>query len=180
MELVSLENLREVLEQYGQDVRNTYQDRLINNDRISSGDLLNSVEYQVVSNGIEYEVQLSLEKYWKYLEYGIPGQEKNKDRPFNNPGWKAFPSILEWITVKPVLPRPNRNRGGKLPSPKSLAFLITRSIVKNGIEPGKEMRSALFEVNQRYKDKLIVALKRDTEVLLKVVQGGIQGSVPTY
>jgi len=177
MELLNLENVMATLQEYAQEVRNLYQDKLIEGDRISSGKLLNSVEYQVVDNGREYLVQLSLEEYWKYLEYGVSGAD-NTTSPFKNPGWGAYPHILEWIKVKPVLPRPDRN--GKLPSQKSLAYLITRSIVHNGTMPGGELKDTLDEVNARYKDKLIYSLRKDTESILKVMVGGIQGSVPEY
>ena len=177
MELINLQNVMETLEQYAQEVRNIYQDKLIEGDRIASGKLLNSVEYQVVFNGVEYEVQLTLEKYWKYLEYGIQGG-KNTSSPFSNPGWKAYPFILEWIKVKPVLPRPDKN--GRIPSQKSLAYLITRAIGKNGTRPGGEMQDAIDEVNARYKDKLVYALHQDMETLMKVMVGYIQGSVPEF
>lgn len=178
MELINLSNVMAVLEEYAIEVRNLYQDKLVENDRIASGKLLNSVEYQVVFNGMEYEVQLTLEKYWKYLEYGISGKEKNTDRPFGHTGWGAYPSILEWVKVKPVLPRPGKNK--KLPTPQSLAGAITASIIKNGIEPGGEMKDAIDEVNARYKDKLVFALSRDTEMIMKVIVGEIKGDVPTY
>lgn len=178
MELLNLENVMATLQEYAQEVRNLYQDKLIEGDRISSGKLLNSVEYQVVDNGREYLVQLSLEEYWKYLEYGVSGKEKNTNRPFGHTGWGALPHILEWVQVKPVLPRPDKN--GKLPTPRTLAGAITASIIKNGIEPGNELHDAVDEVNARYKDKLIYSLRKDTENILKVAVGGIQGSVPEY
>ena len=177
MELLNLKNVMETLERYAQDVRNLYQDNLIRGDRISTGKLLNSVEYQVINNGVEYEVQLTLEKYWKYLEYGLNGSE-NPSSPFSNPGWKAYPFILDWIKVKPVLPRPNDN--GRLPSPKSLAYLITRSIREKGTEPGNELQDALDQVNEAYKDKLVYALQQDLDVIMKVIVGQIRGDVPEY
>lgn len=177
-ELINFDNVMETLEQYAQDVRNLYQDKLIQADRIASGKLLNSVEYQVVFNGVEYEVNLTLEKYWKYIEYGLQGG-KNTSSPFANPGWKAFPFILEWVKVKPVLPRPDKNTG-RIPSQKSLAYLITRAIGKNGTLPGGEMKDAIDEVNERYKDKLVYALQKDLETLMKVMVGYIQGSVPEF
>ena len=176
MELLNLENVMATLQEYAQEVRNLYQDKLIEGDRISSGKLLNSVEYQVVDNGREYLVQLSLEKYWKYLEYGVQGKE-NATSPFENPGWKAFPHILEWVKVKPVLPRPNQ---AKIRRPESLAGAITAAIVKNGTMPGGELKDTLDEVNARYRDKIIYSLRKDTENILKVMVGGIQGSVPEY
>lgn len=166
------------LEEYAQQVRNTYQDNLINNDRISSGKLLNSVEYQVVHNGIEYEVQLTLESYWKYLEYGIQGKDENFDRPFNHTTWGAYQHILDWVKVKPVLPRPGKN--GKLPTPKSLAGAITASIIKSGIKPGNELQDAIDKVNAVFKDKLVIAIQKDMDTLLKVMVGEIQGKRPEY
>lgn len=177
MELLNFDNLMATLEDYAQEVRNLYQDKLIEGDRISSGKLLNSIEYDVIQGENEYSVTLSLEEYWKYLEYGVSGKD-NTSSPFMNPGWGAYPHILNWINVKPVLPRPDKN--GKLPSQKSLAYLITRSIVENGTQPGGELKDTLEEVNARYKEKLIIAIRKDTENLLKVMVGGIQGSVPTY
>ena len=177
MELINLTNVMETLEQYAQEVRNLYQDKLIENDRIASGQLLNSIEYQVIHNGVEYEVQLTLEKYWKYLEHGISGKEHNTDRPFKHTTWGAYNAILEWVKVKPVLPRPDKD--GKLPTPKTLAGAITASLIKNGIEPGNEMRDSIQEVNARYKDKLVIALHKDMEVIMKVLVGDFQGSVPS-
>ena len=110
----------------------------------NSGKLLNSIEYQVTQGENEYVVSLSLEEYWKYLEYGVSGKD-NTSSPFKNPGWGAYPHILNWINVKPVLPRPDKN--GKLPSQKSLA--ITRSIVQNGTQPGGELKDTLHHPEHR-------------------------------
>lgn len=176
MELLNFDNLMATLEEYAQEVRNEYQDRLITNDRIASGQLLNSIEYGVNYNGVEYVVTLTLEKYWKYLEYGLRGKE-NPDSPFPNPGWKAYPAILEWVKVKPVLPRPNQV---KIRRPEQLAGAIVAAMAKNGTQPGKEMKSALFEVNERFKDKIVIALRKDLDVIMKVMVGGIFGNVPTY
>lgn len=169
MELLNFDNLMATLQDYAQEVRNLYQDKLIEGDRISSGKLLNSIEYNVVQGENEYQVTLTLEKYWKYLEYGISGKEKNTNRPFPNTNWGAYKHILEWINVKPVLPRPDKN--GKLPTPERLAGAITASLIRNGIDPGNELHDTLEEVNARYKEKLIIAIRKDTEDLLKVMVG---------
>lgn len=163
MELINLNNVMEVLEQYAQEVRNRYQDRLIQDDRIASGDLLNSVEYQVVRNGMTYEVQLRLEDYWKYVEYGT------------KPHFPPMDKILEWIRVKPVLPRPNDN--GDLPTPQQLAYLIARSISLHGTEGTEDLEETLLDINQRYKDKLVIALHQDMDTIMKVVVGEIKGSL---
>lgn len=175
MELINLENVMQTLQEYAQEVRNLYQDNLIKKDKIASGDLLNSVEYQIIRNGQTYLVQLRLADYWKYVERGVRGKE-NPGSPYDNPGWKAYPFILKWIDVKPVLPRPLEN--GDLPTQRQLAAMITHSIEEKGIKATNALGDAIQEVNQRYKDKLVIALHKDMEVLMKVLVGTIQGSVP--
>lgn len=165
MELINLTNVMATLEEYGQEVRNLYQDNLIKSGRIASGGLLNSVEYQVVVNGQGYEVQLRLEDYWKYVEYDT------------KPHFPPLDKILRWIMVKPILPRPNDR--GEIPTPKQLAYLIGRAISEHGTKGTHDMRDAIDEVNARYKDKLVIALHDDLETIMKVVVGGIQGRVPT-
>lgn len=163
MELINLEHVRGVLEEYAQAVRNLYQDNLIRSDRIASGDLLNSVEYRVIQDGTEYEVQLSLAEYWKYVEYDT------------KPHWPPVSAIREWIRVKPVLPRPDAN--GRIPTPQSLAFLIGRKISREGTEGSHDLERAIDAVNREYRDKLVIALSQDTDTLMKVIVGEIRGSL---
>jgi len=177
MELLNFDNLMAVLQEYAQEVRNLYQDNLIRNDRIATGGLLNSVEYQVMFNGVAYEVQLKLEEYWKYVE------EDTK------PHWPPMNKILEWISAKPIIPRPDDR--GRIPTPKQLAFLIGRAMagkspnqsnLKNpngGTEGTHDLQSAIEVVNARYRDKIVYAIGKDTEVITKVILGGIKGAVPS-
>ena len=163
MELINLEHVRGVQEEYAQAVRNLYQDNLIRSDRIASGDLLNSVEYRVIQDGAEYEVQLSLAEYWKYVEYDT------------KPHWPPVSAIREWIRVKPVLPRPDAH--GRIPTPQSLAYLIGRKISREGTEGSHDLERAIDAVNREYRDKLVIALSQDTDTLMKVIVGEIRGSL---
>ena len=43
-------------------------------------------------------------------------------------------AILQWIKIKPVIPRPDEN--GKIPTPEQLAFLIGRAMA--GKSPNQE------------------------------------------
>ena len=164
MELINLSHVMATLEEYAQEVRNQYQDNLILDDRIASGELLNSVEYQIVQNGMVYEVQLRLQDYWKYVEYGT------------KPHFPPVDKILEWVMVKPVIPRPNDE--GDIPTPKQLAFLIARKISEHGTDGSEALEEAILDVNQKFKDKLIIALQQDMDVIMKVIVGDFQGHVP--
>lgn len=154
MELLSFENLRQTLEEYGQEVRNLYQDKLITHDRIASGELLNSVEFQVEGDGQRWEVSLNVAEYWKYVE--------NDTRPH----WPPVNKILEWIRAKPVLPRPDKN--GKLPTPEGLAFLIARKISRAGTKGTHDLEESIEEINERYRDKIALAIAKDGETFYKL------------
>ena len=146
--LISFDNLQAVLLEYGKEVRNQYQLNLIHSDRVASGELLNSCEFDLKLTDKTYQVRLELADYWKYVEYG------------RNPG--KFPptsKILDWIMIKPVIPRPDRN--GKLPTPKQLAFLIGRKIANEGYEGSKDLEKANDSLIKRYEPKIVAALAKD-------------------
>lgn len=159
-------NLYAALEAYGEEVRQLYQLRLISEDKRATGNLINTVESFVVSNGEEFIVTFRLQDYFKYVEEGISPAGK-----YGNPSWKAYPFILNWIRVKPVLPRPLSN--GKLPTEKQMAYLITRKIVNEGIDPGFQLRDSIDSINSYYLPIFQEALEKDFDSYASYVFGKI-------
>ena len=148
-------NLTQALYEYGEQVRDMYKKKLLDADAKASGKLINSVKAFVAYRGIEFEVFLELEDYWKYVEQGIQPAGKYK-----NPGWKAYPFILKWIQVKPVLPTPDK-KTGELPTEKQLAFLITNKIVNKGIDRRPLLADSIEAVNRYYMKELEEAIQKD-------------------
>jgi len=154
--LISFDNLEAVLLEYGQEVRNQYQLNLVHSDRIASGELLNSCEFGMQVNGTTYSVYLEMADYWKYIEYGRqPGKFPPPDK------------ILDWIMVKPVMPRPDSR--GKLPTPKQLAYLIGRKIRDEGYEGSGDLKNATDSLIDKYRPKIIAALSKDLGSYLKKI-----------
>lgn len=172
-ELLNLSNLRSLLEDMARDVRDGYKEELERNGHYTTlgpdaRKLLNSIRTQVVVRDTAYEVTMTLEHYWKYVEEGVKG-DRNSTSPYNNPGWKAYPHIARWIEFKPILPRPGAN--GRIPTPKSLAYLLTRSIVKHGTRGTHDLEKTKDAVITAYRDKLEAALQRDLyDYILKVTK----------
>ena len=83
------------------------------------------------------------------------------DRGCNSFQRKAFPFILKWIDIKPVIPRPDGN--GKIPTPKQLSYLITRSIVDKGTQGTHDLKKVEDGIIPFYKDKISAALGHDME-----------------
>ena len=155
-ELISFPHLQEVLEAYGQALADRYKDNLQGSDRMATGNLVNSIRSIVTFNDRTFEVSLSLEDYYKYIEEGTGLSHKpDPHSPYRVP----YAPILQWVKVKPVIPYPDTN--GKLPTPESLAWMIKRKIDKFGIEGKEDLKDAMDSVTQDWEQRIEDALTDD-------------------
>ena len=156
---MDFKNTLRVLNDFGELLVEEYKDRLILNDVNASDTLYNSVKLLPIKVTNNYfEVQLSLEDYWKYVEKGrLPGK------------WPPISAIEKWIEIKPVLPRPMDN--GKLPTTQQLAFFISSKIGLKGIKPRPLLQQSVEEVWRVMKEFLEEALAKDVENEISMVTG---------
>ena len=166
-ELIEFTELQQVLADLANDIRDNYKEHLEFNDRYTTErKLIDSVRSQVVVGDQAFEVTLTLQDYWKYVEEGVQGAD-NYNSPYKNPGWKAFPFILRWIDIKPVIPKPDSN--GRLPSPKQLGYLITRAIVENGTQGTHDLEKVKEGIIPWYKERIAAALGHDMEHYIRKI-----------
>lgn len=147
-------NTMKALDDFGAAFRNLLQDRIIEEDMISSGELLNDIDYIVGPEDASFTVSVKIKDYFKYIDEGIAPAGKYK-----NPGWKAYPHIREWIQVKPIYPEVDS--GSKTPTVDQLAFLITRSIKDEGIEPRNVWAPAVQQCVAEWEEKIGNAILED-------------------
>jgi hypothetical protein len=151
------EHLADTLQFWGEIVAEEYKNKLQGEDINASGKLSNSVKTVFTVNGNSYEVSLSLEDYWKQVEYGR--------QPTKNDGnGELRRNILEWIRVKPVIPTPFN---GKLPTEEQLAYLISRKIHMYGYEGKQPLKRTIDELKVEIHRDIEEALSKDlsTDVL---------------
>ena len=148
--LIDLPHVQAVMEEMAIAIRNEYQDNLIRNDRIASGDLLNNIEYEVTRGDFTYTIYVKMKDYWYYVENGRKAGK-----------WPPIQNILDWLKIKPVLPRPNAE--GKLPTPQQLAFLIARKIGEEGTEGTQDLRKATDTIWDTFEDRLYEAIDADVD-----------------
>lgn len=146
-ELVELTELQQVLQDYAKDIQERYKEVLANNGHIASNALVNSIKTEVVVGELAYEVTMTLEDYWKYVEYDT------------KPHFPPPQALLKWIEVKPVIPRPGKN--GRIPTPKQLAFLIGRHINTYGTTGTHDLQQTKDDIFTWYQERLSVALGHD-------------------
>lgn len=152
-DLIMFQRLADVLNDFGVAIGEQYKQNLLDSGRNASGKLYNSIQSQVTVNGMTYDVELVMEEYWKWIENGRP--PTTSTTPSNPP---LREKILEWIRVKPVLPKPI---DGKLPTEEQLAFLITRKIHREGFEGKPDLSNALDSVVDVWEQKIEDAMDAD-------------------
>lgn len=137
----------EVLREFAIRLRNEYQDKLIQDNKIATGELLNSVEYIIEKDGRSISVSLQLEDYYRYVEEGRkPGRFPPVDK------------MLEYIRVKPIIPD---ERTGRIPDERQLAYLIGRKIATEGIEPGYQLRDTKERLFREFENRIEEAITQD-------------------
>lgn len=148
---MEFKRVEKVLIDFAELMRDGYKERLESEGINASGSLSNSVAAQVEMNGTVFEVSLTLNEYWKYIEGGRPPTQ-------NNGNGELRRSILQWIKVKPVLPTPY---DGKLPTEEQLAYLISRKIHKEGYEGKEPLKKTFEEVEDMLRGDLEIAFAED-------------------
>ncbi len=123
---------------------------------ISSGLLYNEIKFVISFNGSKFSVSLNLQDYWKYVEHGRKAGSK----------MPPMDKIEQWISTKNIEPWPSPN--GKFPTPKSLAFVIARSIGQKGIKPKPTLEPAVDFIYTEFYDKITTAIQKDILAYIKV------------
>lgn len=165
-QLIDFTELAKVLEDLATDIRENYKEHLRHNDRYTergvpsgySERLIDSIKTRVVAGDRAWEVTMTLNDYWKWVE--------DDTRPHFPPVSK----ILEWVEIKPVIPRPDTR--GRIPSPRSLAFLIGRSIAKYGTKGSHDLEKTKDGVIPWYRERIAAALGRDMENYIRKIVAG--------
>lgn len=147
---------KQVLEKYGHLIEEGYKQGLIDNDRIASRDLYNSV-HTFIQDGNNYiELDLNLLSYWEQIE-------KGRGPTVNGGTGEVLDHIKEWIIQKNILPTPDSN--GKLPTPDGLAYIITRKIHNEGYEGTPILKPLLEDLDASFEREIIEALDKDFDLL---------------
>lgn len=156
--LFKLDDLYDLLVELGENVRQGYVNKLVKNGHpTQENTLASTVTSEVIVKGTTYQVVLNLQEYWKYVEEGT------------RPHWPPKNAILHWIAVKPVIPRPDEK--GRIPSPQSLAFLISRKIAKKGTTGTHDLKETVDTLLAYYRERIAEVLERSTFDYIERVLG---------
>lgn len=126
------DEVQKVLERFRDHVVSQSRRNLTRLKKNSSKKLYQSIQGNVKAMPNSISIEFSMEDYGVFQDAGVSGTKKKYNTPYSYkskmPPVKAFD---KWLIRKGIAPRKN----GKFASRKSLAFLMARSIFRNGIKP---------------------------------------------
>lgn len=150
-------NLRAVLEEY-----NNYLDSATQTNLPNYYELKDNIKFILDINNNLFEISFRAPEYWKYVNYG------------RSPGTPPPITVIEnWITKRRIVPRPLAN--GKLPSTKSLAFLISRKIGREGTEGLHFLEKSLDEQKDYWFNRIADAIGSDIESEISFLLSPLNG-----
>lgn len=156
---VDYTNTIQVLTEFGNAIIDSYKEKL-GSQGYQDGKLFNNIVLKgVTENKGNFTISINLEEYWKYIEYGRRAGAKM-------PPIKA---IENWINVKQIIPKPLTLKSGKtiIPSTKSLAFVIARSISRKGIKPRPYMKNSIDEMKKIFIERIKDAISKDLKMIIE-------------
>jgi hypothetical protein len=127
----------------------------------SSKKLYNSIKGNVKAMPNSISIQFSMEDYGVFQDAGVSGTKKKYNTPYSyksrggKNGLKGMPppnAFDKWIVRKGLAPRKS---GGQFASRKSLAFLIARSVFRNGIKPSLFFTKPFEAAYKRLPEELV-------------------------
>ena len=98
----------------------------------SSKRLYQSIQGNVKAMPKSISIEFSMENYGVFQDAGVSGTKKKYNTPYSYKSKMPPAKVFDkWLIRKGIAPRKN----GRFASRKSLAFLIARSVFRNGIKP---------------------------------------------
>ena len=172
--------LKDFAEEVNLAAKRTLGSRKIGKNRsygVASRSLQKSLEYKIGDGKVEFGSPLP---YAAFIHWGVNGTRRNRNAPFSF-GSKQPPlePIMDWMKVKGVRPRDKDGKFIKRIGPrggdrlKSAAFMIARSIKRNGIHGLKYYSVALESIVPQFTDKMGEALVKDLLSSLSFKTGNI-------
>lgn len=149
--------LREAMDKYGKALVIEIVQQLANADKNATGKLARSIGYELFETLDSIAVGIVAEPYFEVVD---GGRRKGAKQPPSG-------AILKWMKVRNIKGR--NKKTGKFITQKSAAFLIARSIGKNGIKPAFIIKKSLKNLKSLQAKLLTDAAVEDMTKMISAI-----------
>lgn len=157
--------LQKVLDRFRDAVISQSKRNLTRLRKNSSKKLYNSIKGTVKAYPNSFHMEFEMEDYGIYQDKGVSGKNKKYNTPYSYKSKMPPPKAFDkWIVRKGLAPR---GSGGQFAKRKSLAFLIARSVYKNGIKPTMFFTKPFESAYKNLPEELVEKFGLEVEKLFK-------------
>jgi len=117
----NFKNTRAYLVKYGNQVEQEIETRLRNNGKIASGDLYDSIRYDIKEDSKKFIISFYMADYGRYVDKGTKPSKYDNSTGKGTGKSPFIKSLMRWCQIRGL--------------PKNAAFPIRRKIWKMGIAP---------------------------------------------
>lgn len=143
------------VDKFGADFISELAKQLISADKVASGKLLKSLNYQVIEVLENLLIKINAEDYLIYVDKGRrPGKQPPKS------------SIIKWMDVRKIKGRDSK---GRFIKKEQAAFLIARKIGRDGIKPTNIIKKSLDNILRQKKEILSKSMSNDLSKLINKI-----------
>jgi len=179
------DEIKKSLDKFGERVVIDSKKNLKRKNKVASGRLINSINYdaEVLRDG--FEISFEMEDYGIFTDAGVHGiggtkadgtkwkkkkvtgsKFRYKSSGMKSSGGRFLQSLNGWTIKRAIAPR---DKEGKFIKRRSLLFAIRNSIFHTGIETTKFFTNPLNDEFKKLPDDLLEAIGLDIEEELKLV-----------
>jgi hypothetical protein len=139
---MKFDNTKKAMDVWANNVILDAKRNLVQNKKVSSGQLLDSLKSTGVKFGANsMELNISMAYYGTFVDAGVNGTKTVYNTPYSYKDKMPPPSALDkWIVRKNIAPRDDK---GRFQSRKSIQFAIAKSIFYYGFKPTYFLRNAV-------------------------------------
>ena len=175
-----LDTTHSALKLFGEQVVGKSKLNLKRKGKLASKGLFDSIKFTSKVNKNSLELEIFMEDYWKYVDYGVKGiggkkadgSSWKKKRVTNNKfkykkGIKNKPSFMHfngWTIRKGIAPR---SKGGQFTKRKGLLIAISHSVWHRGLETTSFFTKPFEKEFRELPDELIEAYSIDVDSFLE-------------
>ena len=160
-----LSNVQAELNAFAKYVISQSKANLTRGKKKSSGNLYNSLNYDLNVSKNSFGLEFLMEDYGVFQDAGVSGVKKKYNTPYSYTNKMPPPSKMDkWIVKRGIA---TRDENGKFIKRKSLQFMIARSIFNNGIKPSLFFTKPFKKAFSNLDKDIVKAFALDVEALLK-------------
>lgn len=168
---------QKALKSFADSVETKAKANLKKKNKVASGELYNSIKYDLKVNPNSFELTFDLTDYWEYVDYGVKGVGGTKAdgsrwnvKKVTNSRFKytnkrpPISALNGWTIRKGIAPR---NSKGQFTSRRGLMFAISNSIFHTGLETTNFFSKPFENEFKKLESDIIEAYSLDVDDFLK-------------